>query len=66
MIDVQKGELTLRVGDETIQFNLHKILTQPYADAENYMAIDSIYLFSFELNSDCNLQHSINENELNF
>ena len=30
------------------------------------MAVDSIYPFSFELNSDCNLQHSINENELNF
>ena len=30
------------------------------------MAIDSIYPSSFELNSDCNLQHSINENELNF
>ena len=29
------------------------------------MAIDSIYPFSFELSSDCNLQHSINENEMN-
>ena len=66
MIDVQKGELTLRVGDEAIQFNLHKILTQPDVDAETCMAVDSIYPFSFELNSDYNLQHSINENELNF
>ena len=30
------------------------------------MAVDSIYPFSFELKSDCNLQHSINENEMNF
>ena len=30
------------------------------------MAVDSIYPFSFKLNFDCNLQHSINENELNF
>ena len=30
------------------------------------MAVNSIYPFSFELNSDCNLQHSINENEMNF
>ena len=30
------------------------------------MAIDRIYPFSFELNSDYNLQHSINENELHF
>ena len=27
LIDVQKGELTLRVGDEVVQFNLHKSLT---------------------------------------
>ena len=33
LIDVQKGELTLRVGDEAIQFNLHKSLTQPDVDA---------------------------------
>ena len=66
LIDVQKGELTLRVGDEAIQFNLHKSLTQPDVDAETCVVVDSIYPFSFELNSDCNLQQSINENELNF
>ena len=66
LIDVQKGELTLRVGDEAVQFNLHKILTQPDVDTETCMAVDNIYPFSFELNSNCNLQHSINENELNF
>ena len=66
LIDVQKGELTLRVGDEAVHFNLHKILTQPDVDVETCIAIDSIYPFNFELNSDRNLQHSINENELNF
>ena len=66
MIDVQKGELTLRVGDEAVQFNLHKSLTQPDVDAKTCMDVDSIYPFSFELNSDCNLKHSIKENELNF
>ena len=66
LIDVQKGELTLRVGDEAVQFNLNKSLTQPDVDAENCMVVDSIYPFSFELNSDYNLQHSINENEMNF
>ena len=66
LIDVQKGELTLRVGDEAIQFNLNKSLTQVDVDAENCMAIDNIYLFSFELNFDCNPQHFINENEMNF
>ena len=66
LIDVQKGELTLRAGDEVVQFNLHKSLTQPDVDAKTCVAVDSIYPFSFELNSDYNLQHSINENELNF
>ena len=33
LIDVQKGELTLRVGDEAVQFNLNKSLTQPDVDA---------------------------------
>ena len=61
LIDVQKGELTLRVGDEAVQFNLHKILTQPNVDEETCMVVDSDYPFRFELNSNCNLQHSINE-----
>ena len=66
LIDVQKGGLTLRVRDEAVQFNLNKSLTQSVVDAENCMVVDSIYPFSFELNPDCNLQHSINENEMNF
>ena len=52
LIDVQKGELTLRVGDEAVQFNLHKNLTQPDVDAETCMTIDNIYP---KLNSNCNL-----------
>ena len=30
------------------------------------MAVDNISPISFELNSDCNIQHSINEKEMNF
>ena len=33
LIDVQKGELTLRVGNEAVHFNLNKSLTQPNVDA---------------------------------
>ena len=66
MIDVQKGELTLRVGNEAVHFNLNKSLTQSDVDEENCMAIDNISPISFELNSDCNIQHSIIENEMNF
>ena len=66
LIDVKKGELTLRVGNEAVHFNLNKSLTQPEVDEENCMAVDNISPISFELNSDCNIQHSINENEMNF
>ena len=66
LIDVKKGELTLRVRNEAMHFNLNKILTQSDADEENYMAVENFSPVSLELNSDCNIQHSINENEINF
>ena len=66
LIDVQKGELTLRVGNEAVHFNLNKSLTQSNVDEENCMDVDNISPISFELNSDYNIQHSINENEMNF
>ena len=66
LIDVQKGELTLRVGNEAVHFNLNKSLTQPDVDAEICMAVENSSPISFDLIFDCNLQHSINENEMNF
>ena len=63
---MKKGELTLRVGNEAVQFNLDKGLTQSDVDAENCNAVDNSSPISFEMISDCNLQHSINENEMNF
>ena len=66
LIDVQKGELTLRVGNEAVHFNLNKSLTQPDVDAEICMDVENISPIGFDLISDCNLQHSINENEMNF
>ena len=54
------------MGNEVVHFNLNKSLTQYDVDEENYMTVDNISLISFELNSDCNIQHSINENEMNF
>ena len=66
LIDVQKGELTLRVGNEAVHFNLDKSLIQSDVDAKNCNAVDNSSPISFEMISDCNLQHSINENELNF
>ena len=66
LIDVKKGELTLRVGNEAVHFNLDKSLTQSDVDAENCNAIDNSSPISFEMIFDCNLQHSINENEMKF
>ena len=66
LIDVKKGELALREGNEAVHFNLSKSLTQPDVDAEICMAVENSSPISFDLISDCNLQHSINENEMNF
>ena len=66
LIDVQKGELTLRVGTEAVHFNLNKSLTQSDVDAENCNVVDDSSPISFDLISESNLQHSINENEMNF
>ena len=66
LIDVKKGELTLRVGNEAVHFNLNKSLTQSDADEENCMVVENFSSISLELNSDCNIQHFINENEMNF
>ena len=66
LIDVQKGELTLRVGNEAVHFNLNRSLEHPDVDAESCKAVENNSLLSVELNYDCILQHSINEIEMNF
>ena len=66
LIDVQKGELTLRVGNEAVHFNLNRSLEHPDVDAKSCMTVENNSLLSVELNSDCTLQHSINEIEMNF
>ena len=66
LIDVQKGELTLRVGNEAVHFNLNRSLEHPDVDAESCMGVEKNSLLSVELNYDCTLQHSINEIEMNF
>ena len=66
LIDVQKGELTLRVGDEAVQFNINRSLEHPNVESDSCMAVRNISLLNDELNSDCIIQHSINEIEMNF
>ena len=60
------SELTLRVGNEAVHFNLNRSLEQPDVDAESCMAIENNSLLSVEFNYNCTLQHSINEIEMNF
>ena len=66
LIDVQKGELTPRVGNEALYFNINRSLERPDVDVESCMAVGNNNLLNVELNSDCILQHSINEIEMNF
>ena len=66
LIDVQKGELTLRVGDEAVHFNINRSLEHPNGEADSCMAVRNNSLLNDELNSDCIIQHSINEIEMNF
>ena len=66
LIDVKKGELTPRVGDEAVHFNLNHILKQPkLSDAECEIVEMKIPNCS-EMMKDCNFQNSMNENEKNF
>ena len=66
LIDVQKGELTLRVGNEAVHFNINRSLEHLDVDADSCMAVGNNSLLNVELNSDCILQHFINEIEMNF
>ena len=54
------------MGNEAVHFNLNRSLENPNVDAEGCMAVENNSLLSVELNSDCILQHSINEIEMNF
>ena len=66
LIDIKKGELTLRVGDEAVHFNLNQSLKQPEFDNADCKTIEIIVLISSELEYDCKIQSSMNENEMNF
>ena len=39
LIDVQKGELTLRVGNEAMHFNINRSLEHPDVDADSCMVV---------------------------
>ena len=60
LIDVTKGELTLRVGDEAVHFNLKKSLKQPECESTDCKTVEIIVPISPELILGCNFQNSIN------
>ena len=66
LIDVQKGELTLRVGNEAVHFNINRSLEHLDVEAKSCMVVGYNSLLNVEFNSDCILQYSINEIEMNF
>ena len=66
LIDMQKGVLTLRVGEEAADFNLLQILKNLDIDREDYKLVDDVYLNNSDCYYDCNDQLPINENEMNF
>ena len=66
LIDVKKGELTLRMGDEAVHFNMNQSLKQSDCDNVESMIVEQFIPISHELINDCKNQNSMNENEMNF
>ena len=66
LIDVKKGELTLRVGDEAVHFNLNHSLKQPELNNADCGIVETKIPISSKMTTDCNFQNSMNENEMNF
>ena len=54
LIDMQKGVLTLRVGEEESDFNLPQSLKNLDTDREDYKLVDDVYLNNSDCYYDCN------------
>ena len=54
LIDVKKGELTLKVRDEAMHFNLNHSLKQPELSNASCEIIETKIPVSFELTTTCN------------
>ena len=65
-MDVMKGELTLRVGEEAVHFKLKISLKQYEFESPDCKTVETISPISSKLIFYCNFQNSINENEMNF
>ena len=63
---MKKGELTLRVGDEVVHFNVNHNLKQPELSNAYCEIVETKIPISSELINDCIFPSSMNENEINF
>ena len=66
LIDVKKGELTLRAGDAIVHFNLNQSLKQSYCKNAESTIVEQCIPISLELINDCKNHNSMNENDMNF
>ena len=66
MIDVKRGELTLRIGKEEVHFNLNQTLKQPDFDNTECKIVEQVVPISLEFIYDCKIQNSMNKNMKNF
>ena len=55
LIDVKKGELTLRVGDEAVHFHLNQRLKQFDDDNADCNSVEQIVPISIEMIYDCKI-----------
>ena len=66
LIDVKKGEHTLRVGDEAAHFSVNKRLKQSDCKNAENQIVEQFVPISLELINYCKNPNSMNENEMNF
>ena len=66
LIGVKKRELTLKIRDEAVHFDLNHILKQPELSSVDCEIVETKIPVSSELNTAFNFQNSMNENEMNF
>ena len=66
LIDMQKGVLTLRVGNEAVAFDLIKGMQNIDIDQESCNVVDDAYVLQSDVHNDCNDQIFINEKEVEF
>ena len=66
LIDLKKRELTLRIGDEAMHFDLNHSLKQREFNNIDCKIVETKVPIISKLINDCKIQSSMNENEMNF